>query len=346
MVEGKEDQVSAIVVNYNGGAYLDDCLSSLLRQSHVNLEVILVDNVSTDGSVEHVRDKFPEVRVIENERNIGYGAAVNRGVALSKSSYIIPLSYDLRLDEYCISELVRLVNQEGVGAAQAKLLDAFQPGLINYYGHVLNFLGMACCGHINEPDRADLKEEEIPAGNHVLVRRGLFERLGGFDENIFLYQEDTDLCWRIRLLGKKIMISPRAVMYHKYDFWRNPNKFYHSEKARAIMLMKNYSLSTLLLIAPAAFLLEAAEFVHALMYRWFWRKVKSYGEIVVSLPSIIKKRRLVQRDRVVNDRQIVSLFIGPVRLTDGSVTDQELGLIDWLLNPVVASYWRLVKGII
>ena len=345
-MRGKEDPVSAVVVNYNGGAYLDDCLNSLLRQTHHNLEVILVDNVSSDGSVEHVRDKFPEVRVIENERNIGYGAAVNRGVAAARGSFIIPLSYDLRLDENCISELVRLVNKEGVGAAQAKLLDAFQPGLINYYGHVLTYLGMAYCGYINERDRPDLEEKEIPAGNHILVSRSLFEEIGGFDENIFLYQEDTDICWRIRLLGRKVMISPKALMYHKYDFGRNPNKFYHSEKARAIMLIKNYRLKTLLLIAPAAFLLEAAEFVHALMYRWFWRKVKSYGEILLSLPSILKKRRQVQETRTVSDRQIVSLFVGRIRVVSGAVTDSEHRLIERVLNPPLALYWKLMRRII
>lgn len=345
-MKGKEDPVSAIVVNYNGGAYLDDCLSSLFKQSHDNLEVILVDNASSDGSVEHVRDKFPEVRVIENERNIGYGAAVNRGVAAARGSFIIFLSFDLRLKEDCISQLACLAQEEGIGGVQPKLLDAYQPDLLNSYGHVLTYVGMTSCRYIYERDRADLKEEEIPSGNHFLVRRKLFQELGGFDEGIFLYYEDIDLSWRIRLTGKKIIITPKAIMYHAYDYWRNPAKFSDSEKARIIMLLKNYGLKTLLLILPAALLVEVAKIFYDLAQGRFGKKVKGYGEIISSFPAILEKRQGIQRTRRIADREITALFASRISAVPGTMSTVESHLINWFLNVPLALYWRLIKRII
>ena len=333
--------VSVVVVNWNGREYLDDCLSSLLKQSHEEMELILVDNASGDGSVEYVRGRFPQVRVIRNERNLGFGAAANRGIKEAKGPFVLFLNNDLYIEEDCIKELLNTLEGDGVGGAVPKILFFERPDRINSFGITMNYLGLACPKHFGQPDRRDLTEEETACGGIILTRKELFQEIGGFDEEMFLYHEDSDLSWRMRLKGKRLVVNPKAILYHKYHFGRNPDKFYHSEKNRLVMLIKNYSLKTLIIILPPALLVELAELFFALGSGWLGKKLKSYWEIITSLPTIVKRRRAVQKMRRVRDKEIVKLFTGQVSLS-GLKSD----LLDWFLSPLLALYWKGVRWII
>ena len=171
-----------------------------------------------------------------------------------------------------------------------------------------------------------------------MFHRDIVDKLGGFDESIFFYHEDHDLSWRIRLLGLKMVVNPRAIIYHKYHFSRNKDKFYHSEKSRLYLLLKNYSFKTLILILPATVLVEIAQIFFALSQGWFVKKIKSYFEILMMSQPIIKNRLAVQKNRVVHDSEIVKIMTG--RLVVGGIKHP---LLDNFLSPVVNLYWKLVK---
>lgn len=331
--------ISVIVVNWNGKEHLEDCFTSLKKQTYATLELLLVDNASVDGSVEYVEGCFPMVNVLVNPENRGFGPAVNRGVEQARGEYVLFLNNDLYLDERCLGKMVDVIEDEKVGAVVPKILYFNDKNRINSFGNLINYLGLACPKYIDEEDRPDMQVEETACGGIFLIKRDLFKEVGGFDQDFFMYHEDHDLSWRIRLLGKKLMVNPEAVMYHKYHFSKNPKKFYYSEKNRLQLLLKNYQAKTLLLILPALVLVELAELCFALTNRWFILKIKSYFEIVLLLPSILRKRKFTQDLRKVDDSKITDLFVGPLRI--GGLKHP---LLDRGLSPVLHFYWKLIKS--
>lgn len=332
-----------IVVNWNGRQHLEACFSSLLKQDYPALEILMVDNASSDGSVEFVRELFPEVTTVQNNANIGFGPAVNRGMAAGKGDYFLFLNNDLSLNECCLSEMVRKMEERDAGAVIPKILffEEEKRDMINSFGVDVNYTGIACPRHIFENDRESLKEYETHCGGIFMLSADMVRKTGGFDESIFFYHEDHDLSWRIRLAGKKLIVNPKAIIYHKYHFGRNKNKFYQSEKNRLYILLKNYSLKTLILIAPAVVLVEFAQIIFSITHGWFINKIKSYFEILVMIPTIFEKRAFVQRNRIVPDSEIVRLMQG--KIVVGGIKHP---LLDNFLSPLINFYWKVIKRFI
>lgn len=333
--------VSVIVVNWNGKGHLEDCFTSLSFQTYTPLEIIMVDNGSGDGSVEYVKGRFPQVKVVESTCNLGFGGAVNAGLKKAHGDCVLFLNNDLYLKEDCIEKMLNLLVREECGAVVPKILLFKERDVINSFGNMINFLGLACPKYIWMKDRQDLEVEETSCGGIFLLRKDLMEQLEGFDEDFFMYHEDHDLSWRIRLLGKRLLVNPEAVIYHKYQFGRNPEKFYYSEKNRLQLLFKNYSLKTLFLIFPALVVVELAETCFSMTNGWFWKKIKSYFEIISALPRIREKRKRVQRGRKVTDREIVRLFVGEL-----TISGVNHFLLDRVLSPFLSFYWEMIRGLI
>jgi GT2 family glycosyltransferase len=149
--------VSVVVLNWNGSQVVDQCLRSLHQQTYRNLEIILVDNASTDGSMEGVRDRFPDVKLIVNERNLGFAGGNNVGIRASSGRYIMVLNNDTRLDSKCVEELKRGIEKdERYGACASKILLEFED-------HLIDAAGIAICpdglsigrGRLEKGDRYD-----------------------------------------------------------------------------------------------------------------------------------------------------------------------------------------------
>lgn len=331
--------MSVIVVNWNGKEHLEDCFTSLKEQNYAPLELLLIDNASVDGSVEYMKKHFPMVNILVNPENVGFGPAINKGIDHSRGDYVLFLNNDLYLDEHCVEKMVDMIEGERVGAVVPKILYFNDRKKINSFGNIINYLGLACPKYFDEEDGLKMQVEETACGGIFLMKRELFKQVGGFDRDFFMYHEDHDLSWRIRLMGEKLMVNPEAVMYHKYHFSKSPRKFYYSEKNRIQLLLKNYQLKTLLLILPGLMVVELAEFCFALTTGWFVLKCRSYLEIVCSLPSILKKRRVVQNLRRVSDNEIVHLFVGTLR-----ISGLKHPLLNKGLSPLLHFYWKLIKN--
>ncbi len=332
-------KVSAIVVNWNGKDVLSECLESLLKQDLPELEIIVSDNGSSDGSVERVRDRFPQVRLLQNEKNLGFGTAVNRGFEVAQGDGLIFLNNDLRLEPGCLRTLAQVLeNDPAVGAAVPKILYVEKPETVNSLGVSIHFTGIACPHRIDESDPGAIPGFETACGGIFLFRREIYETLGGFDEDLFLYHEDHDLSWRIRLQGWKLWVVPGAVMRHHYHFGKGAHKFYHSEKNRLHLLLKNLNARTLGLCLPALVAVEAAQWAHAALNGWFFLKLKSYAELCGQVPRILAKRRKIQRHRKVPDRDIVRLYEGTLR-----VSGIQNPLLDKILSPGLEKYWTLIR---
>lgn len=333
--------ISAIIVNWNGKQFLDDCIISLLKQTYKKCEIILVDNASTDGSISYVKRKYPKVKIIRNNKNVGFGGAVNIGIKHADGDYIIFLNNDLYLEKNCIKNLLNPLENGVKGATVPKVLFFHQRNKINSYGNIVNFLGFAMPKYINQNEKIATKEEETACGGLLLVKKDIIEEVGLFDENFFLYHEDHDLSWRLRLYGYEILVIPEAKIYHKYTFSKNLDKFYHSEKNRLQLLLKNYSFNTILLLLPAIIFIELAEMFHSILNGWYKKKIISYLEIYRNLPNLLKKRVVVQRNRKVKDSEIVKLFVGYLKFEYINSI-----FLEKIISPILNFYWHIIKRFI
>ena len=340
MMSEESPLVSIIVVNWNGKEFLCDCLTSLLSQTYWNYEIILVDNGSTDGSPDYVLNNFPSVKIVRNTQNEGFGRACNKGIRCSKGEYIATLNNDMQLDECWLEELIKPLQNEKVAVTVAKALFFDCRDKVNCAGGAVNFLGFSFPKHFNENIDIDLKHEttEYAQGGLCCIKREVLDEVGLFDEDFFMYFEDIDLSFRIRMAGYELALAPKSIAYHKWDFKRMRDKLYYIEKNRVQFLIKNYSLKTLLLVSPAFFITEMGVLLHSLKGGWFFKKIRSYLEILKSLPKLSRQRKELQKRRKLKDSQVMENFAG-------AITYQEIDnpLLKKMLNPALELYWKSIK---
>ncbi len=237
--------VSVIIVNYNGRDHLAECLDALRVQTFRDFEIILVDNASTDGSVIFVTKTYPEVAIIENRENLGYGGGNNAGIRQSHGKYVVLLNNDTKAEPKWLEKLIGPVEKDqGVGMCASKIMDYYHPEIIDNTGLLIYRDGIARGRGRLEEDRGQYALEEevfVPSGCAGLYRRDMLEEIGLFDEDFFLYVDDVDIGFRARLAGWKCTYVPDAVVYHKYSATTEPYsplKAYLVERNRIWVVMK------------------------------------------------------------------------------------------------------------
>ena len=243
-----------VVLNRDGLRHLDACFEALLAQElEGGFEVVMVDNGSGDGSVAHVRERFPRVRVIEANRNLGFAAGNNLALRKIQSEFAVLLNNDTRVRPGWLASLVAAAALEPrAGSVQAKLVFADRPTVIQSAGTLLLSDGSGGDRGAGEPDdgRYDRREEIFAAcGAAALYRREALAEVGLFDESFFMYYEDTDLGWRLRLAGWKVLFEPAAVVEHVHAASSAAGSAFmrfHADRNRLLMVLKNAPLGFLL----------------------------------------------------------------------------------------------------
>lgn len=358
----KPPRVAVIIPNYNGEAYLATCLDSILDQDYPDFSVTVVDNASADDSVAFVKRAFPQVAVVENSRNTGYAGGCDAGLRRElrdpDNKYFILVNCDVRVERDWLAELVKAAEADpGIGVCQSLILldedhagvaDVEQTGdsprLINSAGNEMHFLGFGYCGHYREPDRGQfgsVRDVPFASGSSMLVRRELVEAVGMLDEELFMYQEDLDLCWRARIAGWRVVLAPASRLFHSYSFSRNPGKYYYLERNRAVVCLKNYELHSLLVLAPAFIGAELAMLAYSVLGGWFRQKLRGYLWLLRNLDRVLERRRQVQASRQLPDSAIAAFWTNRMGFAD--LADSPLTR---LANPVSILYWKLVRRLI
>ncbi|MCF7815279.1 MAG: glycosyltransferase family 2 protein [Candidatus Cloacimonetes bacterium] len=339
--------VSIILVSYNSEEYILDCLNSLSAQNYKNFNIIFVDNNSSDNSVQIVKKDSSDIITICNKNNYGFPKACNIGFQKAfedkNVKYVICLNIDTTLDENWLEELVKVAEiYPDAGSVQSKILLHDNPQVINTAANNLTFLGFGYCGNYLEKSSVKTEIEEIPysSGTSVLYSRKALEQAGFFDEDYFLYHEDVDLGIRLKLFGFKNFLVPKSICYHKYAFPKQ-NKVYFLERNRLISLFKNFSFKTLLIIFPAFLINEIGLVIFILLTGNFSKKMESYFYFFKNIFRIIVKRRHIQKNRAINDREIAKLLVSRIEF-------QELDffLLKKAANPFFDLYWKIAKKLI
>lgn len=262
----KKELASIIIVTYNHREYLDACLKSVLKQDYPH-EIILVDNCSQDGTVSFVREHFPEVTVVESPDNRGYGAGNNLGVKSARGEYVVILNPDTVVEEGWLSSLLSPLKRQPKVITTSKIL--LYDGLaINTCGNINTITGLTFTRGLGaDPSSfADVEEVSGVSGACFAMRRGDYLDLGGFDENFFLYNEDSELSWRAHIRDYRILYVPTSVVRHDYQLSVSPEKIYFLEKGRYMILKKYFSRRDLLLFSPSLLIAELLTLGYALRF--------------------------------------------------------------------------------
>lgn len=253
---------SVIIVTYNHSKYIENCIRSVLLNNP--LEVIVVDNGSTDGTLEILRN-FDEIKVIEGHGNVGYGAGNNLGVEASKGKYSVILNPDTVVSEKWLEELLRPLKSQKKLVTTPKVL-LFDGNKINGAGLTVHFTGLSFLRGLNASVDEYANEEFVNGitGACFAMRRNDYLKLK-FDENILTYNEDGELSWRLNLAGFRILYVPNSIIYHDYVLKVPPEKIYHLEKGRYIILRKYFNLKQILLILPSLIIAEILTWGYAFL---------------------------------------------------------------------------------
>ena len=204
-------KVSIIIVNYNGKELLKKCLDSLLKVNYDNFEIILVDNNSTDGTVEFITKNYPSLIIIKLDSNKGFAEPNNVAAKISKGKYLLFLNNDTVVTPNFISEMVKVMETDKkIAICQSLLLKP--DGSVDSSGDFIDHLGVV---YNSKTEIDEIREVSSARGASMLVRSDIFEKLDGFDQKFFITFEDVDLCWRSWILGYRVLIIPTSIVYHE-----------------------------------------------------------------------------------------------------------------------------------
>jgi GT2 family glycosyltransferase len=323
--------VTALVLNWNGARVVGDCVRSLQAQEYPAIEILVVDNASTDGSADMVRREFPAVRLHVNEKNLGFGGGNNVGIGLAETPYILICNNDTRIQPDAVRRLVEALEADPKAGSATPCIILAASGKVDATGIVVCPDGLALGRGRAESPQAFCEPAEVFFGSGCcsLCRRDMLEsvRIGGeiFDEDFFAYADETDLGWRARRRGWKSLYVPEAVVYHHHAASSgsvSPFLARLVERNRVWVAVKSF---------PAWLLVYGVGWT---LYRLFWQgwgaltrrgragamaaersKVemagilfRAYWEALCGLPKMWRKRRAVLRSGRLTRGQFRDIF--------------------------------------
>ena len=317
--------VSIIIPHWNGIDVLSECLNSLDKTVYSNFEIIVVDNASTDGSGNWMKDNYPQTKLIENDQNYGYAGGCNRGVSQADGDLVVFLNNDTVQDKNWLKNLVSFINSHpDCGAVQPKILNYYERNRFDYAGGSGGHIDLLCYpfarGRIfleQEIDSGQYDDDHRcfwASGTAIMVRKDCYLEAGQFDENFFAHMEEIDLCWRLQLMGYKVYVHPTAVVYHKNAVslpMASLKKFMLNHRNSLLMLLSNYKLLVTLYILPFRYALEWVAIFYALFkfdFRHLFGIIQAHIWILSHLHIIISKRKQIKQRRVLSDSEMMEVI--------------------------------------
>lgn len=202
--------VSIIIVNFNGRPFLDNCLSSLKKIDYKNIEIILVDNFSSDNSLAFVKKEYPNIICVELKKNYGFAKPNNLGAKIAKGKYFLFLNNDTIVKSNFVTELVNVAKKDQkIGILQSLLLKSNEE--IDSSGDFIDEIGVV---YNSKTKVNEIRQISSARGASMMIQRDVFEKCSGFDEKFFVSFEDVDLGWRVWILGYKVVVVPKSIVYH------------------------------------------------------------------------------------------------------------------------------------
>jgi GT2 family glycosyltransferase len=297
--------------------------------------VIVVDNGGTDrAAVEGFG------LLVEPGRNVGFAGGCNRGATEASGDVVVFLNPDTVVEPGALSALSRTLEDRSIGIAMAKLRLLDRPDLLNSGGTVVHVSGLAWAGRYGEPaeELRGVEDVAAPSGAAMAIRRELFGELGGFTEELFMYLEDTELGWRARLQGLRVVVDPAADVYHDYEFGRHQTKLALLERNREVFVLTAYSLRLLLVLSPVLAATELGMLAVAAKQRWLSGKLGGWWWLLSHAGWLRRHRCDTQSLRRVPDRDLASFLESTVQ-----PKMLEIPRVASAANRLLRAYWSIAR---
>ena len=302
--------VSIIILNYNADQLLLDCVKSIMKTNYDNFEIIVVDNASVDGSHIKCKEKFKKIRLIENEKNLGYCGGNNVGIQDAKGDFIVILNPDTTVEPNWLSELVSVYNKCGEALYQPKHLSLNDKSVFMSAGNMMNIFGF---GYAREKGKKDINQhntvEQIgyASGTCLFVPSSVFKKVGLLDPFIFLYHDDLDLGWRAAQLGIKSYYVPSSIIYHaeSYMLGWNSEKFFWLERNRKYCLQTHYSKDTYSKIHSTLMLVDLLVWLFYLSKGFLGAKIRAELDLRKNRKKISERYEYLEHLKKISDRDLV-----------------------------------------
>ena len=358
-IKHENKKIAVVLVNYHDYAerFLKACRNSLRAQSYNknDFQIYIVDNDSSEETFNYLKNEYPEAKILKRSdgnysaaNNLGFKEGINDG-----ADYLVALNMDTEVEPDFLSELVRALEKNPeVGLAQAKILlypkteaERLNPK-INSLGNIIQYLGFGFTDGYNRPDFEINDYPEIKgyaSGCAFIIRKEVWKEVGGLHEEFYMYHDDTELSLKVKLFGSKIILAPKAIVFHKYEFARSVRMFYYMERNRYLILFIFASKRYLALIFLPLLFMDIVMLFYSLLGGYFKELIKVYG-------YFLKRENI---DKIIRSREEVKAF-SKLKFSDiaknfqAKIEFQEIAnpILKYIANPLMEAYWFLIKKFI
>tara|TARA_B100001142_G_scaffold129469_1_gene131190 strand:- start:2501 stop:3541 length:1041 start_codon:yes stop_codon:yes gene_type:complete len=305
--------VSIIVLNYNAGELLLNCINSLKKSTYTNLEILVVDNISSDDSQKKCKEKFPDIKLIQNDKNLGYCGGNNIGIKQAKGKFIVILNPDTIVEPNCINELILAYNKFGEGLYQPKILSLNEENIIQSTGNMLHVFGFGFArdkGNKVEEKIEEIEEIGYASGTCLFTSREVIDKVGLLDEFLFLYHDDLDLGWRAAQIGINSYYVPKSKIFHveSYSLKWSSKKFYWLERNRKYCILTHYSKKTYDKMRFSLILVDLFVWAFYFSKGFLGVKIKAELDIRKNKKNIEKKYHELEGKKIISDIELIKKF--------------------------------------
>ena len=305
--------VSIIILNYNAGKLLLNCIDSVFKSTYQNFEVIVVDNLSTDNSHVRCKEKFEKIQLIENKENLGYCEGNNIGIRNANGEFIIILNPDTIVEPNWLNHLMSAYNKFGEGLYQPKFFSLNEKLVIQSTGNMLHIFGFGFARDKGKMDNEKIESIEkinYASGTCLFTSKIVLDKIGLLDPFLFLYHDDLDLGWRAAHIGINSFYVPKSIIYHaeSYSIKWSSKKFYWLERNRKYCLLTHYSKETYAKMRLSLFLVDLCVWLFYLSKGFLGAKIKAELDIFRNRKFIKIRYNQLEKIKIVSDKELIKKF--------------------------------------
>jgi GT2 family glycosyltransferase len=338
-MQKEQPLISIIILNYNSGELLLDCVESVFSSNYQNFEVIVVDNASTDNSHKICKKNFKKIKLIENVENLGYCEGNNIGIRNAKGDYIVILNPDTRVEPDWLEKFLDAIKKYGDGLFQGKNVAIDNEKILRSTGNMIHLFGFGSArdkGGIDTGQLKDVEEINYASGTCLFTSTAIMKKIGLFDPFLFLYHDDLDLGWRAACLNIKSFFVPSVKIKHvsSYSLQWSAKKFFWLERNRKYCLLTHYSLPTRKKMRLGLFIVDLMIFFFYLGKGMIKAKINADLEILKNRKIIQRRYRELEKIKTVPDKVLIEKFADTIFIPEdvsneltGKLFNRILGLI-------------------
>lgn len=324
----KSPLVSIIILNYNAGELLINCIESVFQTKYTNFEVILVDNISSDNSHIICKEKFKQIQLIRNSENFGYCEGNNIGIRNANGEFIVILNPDTIVKDSWLDELVLAYRQNGEGLYQPKILSLYEKDILQSTGNMIHLFGFGFARDKGIKDQNQFKKIEkigYASGTCLFTSSKVLKKIGWLDSFLFLYHDDLDLGWRASQLGINSYFVPNSVIFHAESYilkW-SAKKFYWLERNRKYCILTHFSKNTYKKMRLTLILVDLMVWIFYISKGFLGAKIRAELDIRRNKNHIKKRYIELEEIKTVKDEDLIKNFpdkiFVPINVTKGNI---------------------------